>query len=340
MGMMVTIDKTQIILAPLRGLTNNFFRNAFANSVGGVDRAIAPYLVCNHADKDWPKELKKISLELSAQNNQLLTEAQLLGNDSTLLLERIADLKSIGIKQVNLNLGCPYPMVTNRKMGAALLSTPDSTIKLLSNLLDQSPLPLSIKLRLGHQDSRDIFSLIDILNDHRWSEITIHPRIATQLYQGKVDLDTFDQLVPRLTGNLCYNGDIIFKRDYQLLQQRYPTITTWMVGRGIIMNLFLPLEIRQKSPLIQLRKEMLSQFLETLEQSYLNAPNGHSHFLHRMNDLWQYVSWHFHSPEKCFKLIKKSKTVTEYHAAKLQIFQSPLITDGEQAEARHSSNLC
>ncbi len=326
----------ELILAPIRGLTNLHFRNAFAQHIGGIDRALAPYLVCRPASILEKKDLWDIDLK----NNLMPSEVQLLGKESHAILSFLTQLKNLGHTQANLNLGCPYPMVTHKGMGSALLSTPETTIPLLSDLLEKSPINLSLKLRLGLADPDEINPFIPILNQTQWSEITIHPRVGAQLYSGEVNLQSFEKVMQRMQRAVTYNGDIKFCRDYHRLKNSFPLITQWMIGRGLLMNLFLGHEIKGIDITDDAKKVMLIKFISSLEQSYLNLPNGKSHFIHRMLDLWQYYALHFASPEKAYKLVKKAKSISDYQNAREEIHQWPLSTDGKVDIIHYPKNLC
>jgi len=110
------MGKPYIYLAPLQGYTNYDYRNLHHKYFGGVDKYFSPYLRL-----ELGKELKKSVLrDLQPENNEGLNFVpQILGTDISLFIQLAQQFKVWGYSEMNWNLGCPYPMVTNRGFGAA-----------------------------------------------------------------------------------------------------------------------------------------------------------------------------------------------------------------------------
>ena len=62
---------------------------------------------------------------------------------------------------VDLNCGCPTHEVTKRGLGARLLRKPAKLAKLVEGLANGSPLPLSVKIRLGVEDDKPALKLAE-----------------------------------------------------------------------------------------------------------------------------------------------------------------------------------
>lgn len=330
----------KISLAPIRGITNLAFRQAFHHHIGGIDTAIAPYFVCKIKPGEKLPLSEKDLAEINPLKNAIETEPQLLGKDPELIIAAIEQLTAVDIKQVNLNFGCPYPMVADKGLGSGALAFPDKLIPLIETILEKSPIPISIKLRLGRFDSHEIDQLFSTLNSPKIKEITLHPRIGKQLYSGTVDLNAFERAYHAINNHLCYNGDIVFKRDFEQLKGRFPAIDKWMIGRGMLTNLFLAHEIKDRHFGQTQKKEMLLSFVQELEDYYLSLPNGRSHFLHRQLDLWQYLVFHFTNPQKLYKKLKKCKDINSYLEQRSQIFDEAISTDGMVDSFSKNGILC
>ena len=78
------------------------------------------------------------------------------------------------------------------------------------------------------------------------ANVTIHPRTGRQQYGGQVDLDTFQQVLPLLHHHIIYNGDLCTLDDYRRLHRRFPQITDFMIGRGVLYDPLLPLRIKEE----------------------------------------------------------------------------------------------
>ena len=100
-----------LLSSPLQGFTDFRFRNAFNKYFGGIDTFYAPYIRLNG------KLVVKPAYErdLLPQNNtvdELIP--QIMTNDADEFLFVSKYVQQLGYKELNWNLGCPYPMVTKR----------------------------------------------------------------------------------------------------------------------------------------------------------------------------------------------------------------------------------
>ena len=104
------------------------------------------------------------------------------------------------------------------------------------------------------------------------------------------------------------------------MQQRFPSIDHWMIGRGLIANPFLPNMIKNNTSKFPINKiEIFSQFHETIFQEYEQSLSGATHILLKMTSFWAYFSTLFSNPHKTFKKIKKAKSLKNYHQAVKEI---------------------
>ena len=104
----------------------------------------------------------------------------------------------MGYKEVNLNLGCPSSTVVTKKKGAGFLSEPDRLEHFLEDVvkgLESLGLQLSIKTRIGLRDAEEFADLLDLYNAYPLTELIIHPRLQTDLYNNTPNWDAFAQAV-------------------------------------------------------------------------------------------------------------------------------------------------
>lgn len=301
------VFKDTLILAPIRGITNQNYRNNLHKYFGGFDSAVAPFITTRSDGKIQERLIDDVRPE----SNFVQTTPQLLSKDANQFLEASAKLVEAGHRKINLNLGCPYPMVATKGKGSGLLPEPEKLETLLTTILAKANFELTLKLRLGRNSAEEFDSIIPILNDLNIQDITIHPRIGTQMYQGDVDLDSLDRALLKMKVIPTYNGDINSLEDYQRLKKRYPQITKWMIGRGALITPALFSQIRNDSHTeIDIKK--LKEMIVSIGKNHLNTPNGKSDFLHRMRELWEYLALSFPESKKVFKQFKKSKSVEHY----------------------------
>ena len=236
-----------LILAPMQGLTELMFRRVYeACFPGALDLAISPFLSLTHGNlaEAW----KKIDDVLpEANQGSIPVIPQILGKEPREFIELGNRLADLGYTEITWNIGCPKRRVTAKHRGSGILPHPDEVQLILDTVLPQLRPRLSVKMRLGLSDKRDITALIPILNDHPLASITIHPRTGRQQYGGQVDLDAFEEALHRLHHPVIYNGDICTPADYRKLHTRFPQVNDFMIGRGILYNPLLPLEIKNEN---------------------------------------------------------------------------------------------
>ncbi|MCY1721240.1 tRNA-dihydrouridine synthase family protein [Prolixibacteraceae bacterium Z1-6] len=305
-----------IYLAPLQGFTDFVYRKAYARIFKGVDAYFIPYISMK---KDTI--LSKYAKEIAVINNpQARVIPQILPGNSNEMVLMAKQLKDIGYNEINLNLGCPYPMVTNRGKGSGLLPYPDKIESILTSYFEKWNSGLSVKLRAGLQSASEMEQIIPVLNKFPLKEVILHPRIAKQLYGGTILDETFLAAYKDLKLELVFNGDIFTFSDYKKRKQQFPATDKWMLGRGILMNPFLPSEINEIDLTLEIRREKLLDFHRLMLESYLEIMDNEGNALNKMKQFWFYFSYNFPNPAKALKHIKKSKNILQYKSEVKKIF--------------------
>ena len=300
----------------MQGFTDFVYRKAYSEIFQGIDAYFIPYI----SEKN-NQILKKYEKEIHPENNpQIRVIPQVLAGsaDEMLFLSKILEDK--GYKEINLNLGCPYPMVTNREKGAGLLPHPDKVQKLLSSFFEKSNLRLSVKLRAGLQSANEIEQIIPVLNQFPLTEVIFHPRIAKQLYDGEILNSAFQFAQQNLKHKLVYNGSIVLVDDFTACRQKFPEIDNFMLGRGILMNPFLPAEIKNMDISSKEKPEKLKEFHQLVFKYYSECMDNEGNALNKMKQFWIYFSYNFNNQRKTFKAIKKASTMNRFKQEIHQIF--------------------
>lgn len=302
-----------LLSSPLQGFTDFRFRNAFHHFFGGIDTFYAPYIRLN-----GKLEVKASYERDLLPKNNLVPELipQIMTNDADEFLFVANYVQNLGYKELNWNLGCPYPMVTKRCMGSGLISDSQRIDAILQKVHNESDIIVSMKMRLGYEHPKEILDVFPVLDKYPIKNVAIHARIGKQLYKGGVDLVSFEQCLDKTRHTLYYNGDITTVEQYRKMVALFPQISHWMIGRGLIADPFLPSMIKANTTVYpENRMEIFGKFHDTLFHDYANALSGSSHVLVKMESFWEYFSTSFPNPHKTFKKIKKAKNFISYHAA-------------------------
>lgn len=309
-----------LLSSPLQGFTDFRFRNAFNTYFGGIDTFYSPYIRLNG------KFVVKAAYErdiLPENNLNLEVIPQIMTNSAEEFLFVSKYVEQFGYTELNWNLGCPYPMVTKRGMGSGLICETEKIDDILNKVHSESDITVSMKMRMGYENSSEILETLPILDKYPLKNIAIHARIGKQLYKGGVDLPAFQKCVDHTKHKLYYNGDITTVANYKEMVNKFPTIDHWMIGRGLIADPFLPQMIKNNTTEYPENKlEIFKNFHETLFKDFESFLSGEKHLLIKMLHYWEYFSTTFKNPQKTFKKIKKAKSIRAYHLAVADILRS------------------
>lgn len=309
-----------LLSSPLQGFTDFRFRNAFHKHFGGIDTFYSPYIKLNG------KLVVKGSYErdiLPENNNTLEVIPQIITNDAEEFLFVAKYVQQMGYKELNWNLGCPYPMVAKCGMGSGLISNTSQIEHILKRVHNETDIIVSMKMRMGYENPTEILDVFPILEQYPIKNIAIHARIGKQLYKGGVDLDSFQKCLDTSKQKIYYNGDITSVAKFKELQERFPSIDHWMIGRGLIADPFLPSMIKNNTTEYpKNRFEIFEAFHDEIYQQYDAYLQGPTPIRMKMLGFWEYFSESFSNPQKTFKKIKKAGNSKNYEAAVKEIFKN------------------
>ena len=309
--------QVELVLAPIRGITDCYFRSLFHQHFPGFDSSLAPFINPQRHSSFQAKQLKDV---LPEKNRTLPVVPQLLHTNAEDFLFLASRLQELGYKEINWNLGCPAPMVTIKNRGSGLLPFPEQILTFLDHVIPKLSMALSIKTRLGYEDKNELLSLLPRLDDYPLTEIIIHARLGRQLYKGKTDLESFGFCLNASKHPIVYNGDITSVQNFLALQQQFPEIKKWMIGRGALANPFLAGEIKNSDESDKLAR--LLNFHDELYACYRELLSGQAHLLGRMKQLWVYLSAFFPPEKKTWKKIKKCRTEKQYQQVVDDLFKA------------------
>lgn len=301
----------RICLAPMRGLTGYIYRNCYATHFEGIDWAITPFLTTFQSAHIKPSRL----LEVLPENNLSMPVApQILSKNADKFISLAHLLYDLGYEHINWNLGCPFARVAKKGRGSGLLPHSDLVARFLDAVMPAITNRLSIKTRLGRYHPDEMEALLPVFNNYPLEALIIHPRTGIQMYTGTPDLDHFAKTASQSMCKVIYNGDINTVDDFLNLQQRFAHIDTWMIGRGVVANPFLPMAIKGSLPPGPQRIEIFRQFHNDLFDRYAEVRHGPGHLVDSMKGYWNYFAQSFPNGPQVLKKIRKAKHVDQYQS--------------------------
>jgi len=138
-----------------------------------------------------------------------LVVGQIYGTDPAIMAEAAVMAQEVGVKAVDINVGCPASKVVRVGAGAALLRTPDRLKSILIAVRTAVKIPMGIKIRSGWcRGSINAKIIARMATDCGIDMIAVHPRPSSQGFSGSADWEVI-RIVKETTGVVVIgNGDI------------------------------------------------------------------------------------------------------------------------------------
>ena len=296
--------------APMEGLTDSIYRRLHHQFFSGVDAYYMPFLSPTVHRCLTHREARELPM---AESVPFRAVPQLMTKVPEDFLWAAGECMNRGYDEVNLNAGCPSGTVVAKKKGAGMLEDPDSLNRFLDAVFAASPLPVSVKTRLGLTNPDEFLRILEIYNQYPIKELTIHPRVRRQFYNGDVDMEMFRYAMDNSKNPLCFNGNLRTLSEVKAFEAAYPEIGAVMIGRGLIGN---PGMLDPGSG------EKLEAFHDALLEEYMVVFGGARNAMFRMKENWRHMILMFDGSEKLWKKLRKCTDVEEYRIITREIFRT------------------
>lgn len=297
----------EIHLAPLQGFTDYIFRNAFEKYFGGIDACYTPFIRLEDGQARR-KDLKDIRAELNTVAHLIPQILPGSSREFRLLTEIIRDN---GYTEIDINLGCPFPLIAGKRKGAGMLPYPEQVREVLQTVNEYLDIRFSLKIRLGWENVRECLFLCDVFNSVRLEYITVHARTGKQQYKGATDEEAFACFSETICHPLFYNGDIRCREDLDRIFEKFPMLRGVLIGRGLLSSPLLAKEFRNNETFSEeKRMSLYSGFHEELFSAYSGILQGESQLLSKMKSLWEYFLPS--TDRKVLKKIRKATNLNQY----------------------------
>jgi tRNA-dihydrouridine synthase B len=218
------------MLAPMQGITNRALRSLFAEWV-------RPDVVFTEFVRVWPGPSpisRADEREMASRGAEPLV-VQLIGSDPVRLVAGALAARRAGVAHLNLNLGCPSGRHAARSAGGALLKSASRLPELLRRLRGAFDGSLSVKVRAGYDDPRQIFNLLPMFEAASVDFVVLHPRTVVQAFAGRADHEITAAAVRRTRLPVIANGDITTTAEGQRVLQ-LTGAAGLMLGRGALAD--------------------------------------------------------------------------------------------------------
>lgn len=299
----------KLYAAPLEGITGFVWRNAHRTVFGGVDKYYTPFISPNSNLCFQTKELRDIS-----QGEKDLVP-QLITKNGEHFIWAARELHAMGYDEVNFNLGCPSGTVVAKHKGSGLLRHPDVLDALLDEIFSALPdMKISIKTRIGMTDKYEWPAILAVYNRYPIYELTVHPRLQAQHYNGTADREVFLETLKASSLSLVYNGDVYAPND-----DAFQYGCGVMVGRGLTQDSALFRRVRGGKAA---SRDELTQFHDMVLEGYSKYISGDVSLMHRMWEFWHFFVCAFYDTDDAIKRMRKAKNIVAYRSAADEILRN------------------
>ncbi|HEY3862812.1 MAG TPA: tRNA-dihydrouridine synthase family protein [Verrucomicrobiae bacterium] len=250
-------------LAPMQDVTDLAFWRVIAR-YGGADVYWTEYFRV-HGDSR-PERWILDSITENPAGRPVV--AQLIGNDPPSLVRTARELQKYPISAIDLNLGCPAPVVYRKCAGGGLLRELGRIDAVLGALREAVEIPFTVKTRIGFDSADSYGALLELFARHRIDLLTVHGRTVAQMYRPGVRYDLIAQAARQMPCPVLANGNIYSAA--QALEVAAETgVAGLMIGRGAIRNPWLFGQIRQlqrgETPALPSGRDVLAYIRELWE---------------------------------------------------------------------------
>lgn len=199
---------SQVVLAPMAGVTDQPFRNLCRKN--GTYWTVSEMITSNQ--KLWAS--RKSQSRLCYQNEAGPRWIQIAGGEASMLASAALAAEEMGADIVDINMGCPAKKVCNKAAGSALLKDVSLVQDIFQQVRAAVSIPVTVKIRLGWSLEEINAPLVaKIAEDSGLALVTVHGRSRACKFVGDVHYDQIGAVADRVDIPVIANGDIQSAQD-------------------------------------------------------------------------------------------------------------------------------
>lgn len=228
----------RLILAPMEGIADHSLRDILTR-LGGIDLCVAEFVrVTQHllTRRTFLHTVPELA-HGGCTRAGVPVRVQLLGSDPACLAENAALAASLGAPGIDLNFGCPAPLVNRHGGGAVLLEFPEQIHAIVAATRRAVPrhIPVTAKMRLGLKDTSRTLDCARAIEAGGADELTVHARTRDDRYLPPARWEYLAPIREAVQLPVIANGEVWTPQDYQAIRQQ-SGCTDVMIGRGAIIR--------------------------------------------------------------------------------------------------------
>lgn len=232
------LPKPFFILAPMEDVTDVVFRHVISEAAK-PDVFFTEFT--NTESYCHPEGRESLRGRLTFTEDEQPIVAHIWGNKPAFFEQMSIDMKKLGFRGIDLNMGCPVQNVAANGKGAGLIRNPENAAEIIQ-AAKAGGLPVSVKTRLGYTNVDEWMDWLGHVLKQDIANLSIHLRTKKEM--SKVDahwelIPEIKKLRDEIAPNtlLTINGDIPDRATGLKLVEQYG-IDGVMIGRGVFTNPF------------------------------------------------------------------------------------------------------
>ncbi|PVX50786.1 tRNA-U20-dihydrouridine synthase [Balneicella halophila] len=224
------LGECPVLLAPMEDVSTRPFRLLCRHF--GADLLYTEFVSSDALVRSVEKTFKKMEV----LDEERPIAIQIYGKDIDAMVGAAKIAEEANPNFIDINFGCPVKKIATKGAGSGMLKDIPAMLKMTEAIVKAVDLPVTVKTRIGwDEDSRDIVTIAEQLQDVGIQALTIHGRTRCQMYKGEADWEYIGAVKnnPRMHIPIIGNGDIT---NHIVAKERFDTygVDAIMVGRGAI----------------------------------------------------------------------------------------------------------
>ena len=228
----IELGEFPLLLAPMEDVSDPPFRAVCKEN--GADLMYTEFISSEGLIRDAVKSVHKLDIF----EYERPIGIQLFGSDIDSMREAGIIASNARPDLIDINYGCPVKNVACKGAGAALLQDIPKMVKMTSEIVKITDLPVTVKTRLGWDETtKNVMEVAERLQDIGIKALSIHGRTRAQMYKGSADWTLIGAIKnnPRIHIPIFGNGDIDTPEKVKEMKERYG-VDGVMIGRATIGN--------------------------------------------------------------------------------------------------------
>jgi tRNA-dihydrouridine synthase B len=217
------------ILAPMDGFSDWPFRSlcsALGSAMSYTEFVKAQFIV---------RAFEHMGTRFTYEEAERPVVFQIYGDESGEIIEAALRVQEKRPDIIDINMGCPSRSVANRGAGVGLMRTPLEVARIFRKLSRLLEVPVTGKIRLGWEDSRNYKLIARIVEENGGALIAVHGRTKEQGYSGQANWDAIAEVKAAVNIPVIGNGDIKKAADIDRMKA-HTGCEAVMIGRAAIGN--------------------------------------------------------------------------------------------------------